>query len=351
MKALNTVGRILNFSVTAMTGILCCVDVPDVERRRTPVRKAWRSHDGIPKQKRKETGGIMKLRGGHKLRHASMALLLGLLVGGVATPAQADPSAKVNLDPIPNRVMTWNTNGQGYGSTELIVDQVRRFRPQIIAFQESCMEEVDRARVRLARDYGLEYNFREGLKTDLLWTNCGYGLGTAVLVAKGLPIRAHNRKGYSQDEGFRESRGMQSFTTRIDGQWVRVFNTHLSTSGRPGLRRLQIRELTNATQPHPRAMILGDFNTRPWDERMNPIWTANFKDVDPFCTKDKDETRCNSTLWKVNAKYDYILHRGLNSRHCRLHTRTDDHRIVISDVTGGPGSSAPCTVTGRPSPP
>ncbi|MFG1649931.1 endonuclease/exonuclease/phosphatase family protein [Micromonospora sp. NPDC049275] len=276
-------------------------------------------------------------------RRAITAGLVGLLtVAGLAAPAlaAAPPSS---LAAIPNRFMTWNTNGQGLGTPESLVEQVRRFRPQVVALQESCLDEVSEA-VRQLRQIGLEYSYRSGLSA--LNPGCASRLGTAILYAKGTVVRAHNRKGYSEDEGWLEARGIQSFSTKIDGQWVRVFNTHLSAPGYEDLRRLQARELSVATRPYRRALVLGDFNTRPWiTSVMTPIWRAGFSDVDPYCRSTRD-ARCNRTLPETrDAKFDYILHRGINSRQCLLYTPTRDHRIVISDVTLAEGPRPVCSVT------
>ncbi|WP_159042767.1 endonuclease/exonuclease/phosphatase family protein [Streptomyces curacoi] len=272
------------------------------------------------------------------------AWLIALLaVMGLVTPTHAEPAADEAMKPIPNRFMTWNTNGQGLGTPESIMEQVRRFRPQVVAFQESCQDEVIEAVNRL-RQEGLEYRYRRGFSAVHL--GCEAGLGTGIIFAEGTSVRAHNRKGYSEDEGWLEARGIQSFTTRIDGQWVRVFNTHLSAPGHERLRQLQARELADVTRPHPRALVLGDLNTRPWIAKvMEPIWSAGFKDVDQFCGPVADR-RCNKTLPKTDdAKFDYILHRRVNSGGCRLHTPTEDHRIVISDVTLADVPRPVCTVT------
>ncbi|RFS81287.1 endonuclease/exonuclease/phosphatase family protein [Actinomadura spongiicola] len=271
--------------------------------------------------------------------------LAGLLATvGLATPSYATAAAENAFAPVPDRFMTWNTNGQGLGTSESVAEQIKSFRPQIAALQESCLNEVQEA-VRQLNEAGLKYRYRSGLAA--LNAGCPGRLGTAIVYAEGTQIRAHNRKGYSEDEGWLEARGMQSFTTRVAGQSVRVFNTHLSAPGHERLRRLQVRELVNATRPHRRAMILGDLNTRPWVSNvMSPIWDAGFRDVDPFCGRVLD-SRCNRTLPDTrDAKFDYILLRGgLNFSNCRLHTPTRDHRIVISELTLSQGPRPSCVVT------
>ncbi|SCF56522.1 endonuclease/exonuclease/phosphatase family protein [Streptomyces sp. Ncost-T10-10d] len=282
---------------------------------------------------------------------ATKVWLIGSMavVAGLVTPAYAGPAAEEPLKPIPNRFMTWNTNGQDLGTPKAIAEQIKHFLPQVAALQESCLNEVREA-VRQLNEAGLRYEYRSGLAA--LNGGCPGRLGTAIVYAKGTTVRAHNKKGYSDDEGWLEARGMQSFTTKLDGQWVRVFNTHLSAPGHEELRKLQAGELAAATRPHPRALILGDLNTRPHVTKvMDPIWQAGFKDVDQFCGPAKDP-RCTKTLpltgpprTREESKYDYILGRGVNFRSCRLHTPTDDHRIVISDLTVADVRRPVCTVT------
>ncbi|MFB7496542.1 hypothetical protein ACFC09_17955 [Streptomyces sp. NPDC056161] len=90
---------------------------------------------------------------------------------------------------------------------------------------------------------------------------------------------------------------------------------------------------------------------RPCERRLGPIWRARIKDVDQFCGSVKD-VRCTKTLAKTGpgfpteaAKFDYILGRGVNFRSCRLHTPTEDHRIVVSDLTTADVPPPVCTVT------
>lgn len=290
-------------------------------------------------------GGRVKSRRRSAVRHATLWLLLGLLAGGLAAPAQAEPATKVDLDPIANRLMTWNTGGQ---SQSAIVEQVSNFRPQIVALQETCWESALAARRWLERSYDLEYQILFGFSGPSV--HCTSRQGTAFLVAEGLPVRNVNRKGYSEDEGPLEARGIHSFSTRIDGRWFRIFNTHLSAPWEEPLRIKQARELAAKVQPYRRAILLGDLNTRPWHTHvLDPVWRLGLGDVDPFCVPGAEgdaRKLCNKTLPKtVDSKYDYILHRGINSRHCRLHTPTDDHRVVISDVTRAQGPRPACTVT------
>ncbi|MDG4859637.1 hypothetical protein P8605_16010 [Streptomyces sp. T-3] len=212
------------------------------------------------------------------------------------------------------------------------------------------MDEV-RDAVRQLNSDGLQYRWRVGLHAFA--PGCASSrAGTAIIYAKDTTVRGHNLKGYREDEGPLEARGMQSFSTFIDGEWLRVINTHLSTPKHPDLREEQVEQLVAATRWHNRVLVLGDLNTRPHvTEVMGPIWNAGFKDVDPFCGPVEDSL-CTKTLPRTGpnfptaaAKFDYILGRGVNFRSCRLHTPTDDHRIVVSDLTVAHAPRPVCTVT------
>ncbi|MFK4272450.1 endonuclease/exonuclease/phosphatase family protein [Streptomyces milbemycinicus] len=268
--------------------------------------------------------------------------MIGLLaVVGVVTPAYAEPEAEESLAYVPNRVMSWNSGGEEEGTPQLIVQQVRSFRPQLVALQESCQNEVREA-VRQLKEVGLEYVHVRGLSAQN--AKCPGPLGTAILYAKGTPMVRHSRKEYTVDEGWSEKRGYQTFSTKIAGRWVQVFNTHLSAPAYPDLRRQQILELTWLTQLDSQKLVFGDFNAQPWYYEMGPIWRDRLVDVDKYCKMVYDR-RCNGTQVGSGKKFDYILHHGVGSRNCLLHTVNLDHRVVISDVTAAPGRRRPCTVT------
>ncbi|MGW7688374.1 hypothetical protein ACWGMA_05685 [Streptomyces asiaticus] len=60
-------------------------------------------------------------------------------------PAQAKPAVDASATVIPNRVMSWNSNGEELSTPQDIVDHVKRFRPQLVLLQESCRNEVHKA--------------------------------------------------------------------------------------------------------------------------------------------------------------------------------------------------------------
>lgn len=270
-------------------------------------------------------------------------------LGAMTAPAQAAPGQTVTTPAVSrvavveNRVMSWNSNGQNLGTPELLVEQISRFKPQVVALQESCRTEVRMAVSRL-RQQGLEYEVKFGPGTFHIACDGWTKNGQAVLYAKGTPVRDFRQGYYSDDEGPFESRGYMAFTTRLANRWVRVFNTQLSWGAYRDERKTQIKELLHAAQPYSQSLLAGDFNAQPQYSEMQPIWHSKLSDVDPFCGGTYDP-RCNGTHVKTGKKFDYILHRGVGSRNCLLHSVNEDHRVVVSDVTTAAGPRAACTVT------
>ncbi|WP_196943303.1 endonuclease/exonuclease/phosphatase family protein [Streptomyces sclerotialus] len=277
--------------------------------------------------------------GGLAVKAASTALLA--LIGTATLPATQASAAVV-----PDRVMTWNSNGQKLGTPESLAQQVRIFQPQVVALQESCATEVRKA-VKLLNQQGFDYKFKIGPGTNNIGCDGWSVNGQAIIYAKGTPIQGYREVPFADDEGPWESRAYTTFTTRLAGQRVQVINTHLSAGGHREERRSQIKELLGAAKQHSRTLILGDFNAQPGYGEMPPIWDAKFTDVDPFCKKEtgrpKDD-RCNGTHVKTGKKFDYILHRGVNSKKCTLRSVTEDHRVVVSDITMAAGPRVPCSV-------
>ncbi|MEU0009476.1 endonuclease/exonuclease/phosphatase family protein [Streptomyces sp. NPDC006314] len=270
-------------------------------------------------------------------------------LGAMTAPAQAAPEQTVTTPVVSraavvkDRVMSWNSNGQNLGTPELLVEQISRYKPQVVTLQESCRTEVREAVRRLKRQ-GLEYQIKFGPGTINVACDGWTRNGQAVLYAKGTPARDFDQEYYSDDEGPLEARGYMAFTTRLANRWVRVFNTQLSWGAYRDERKTQIKELLHAAQPYSQLLLAGDFNAQPQYSEMQPIWHARLSDVDPFCGGTYD-SRCNSTHVKSDKKFDYILHRGVGSRNCLLHSVNEDHRVVVSDVSTAAGPWAACTVT------
>lgn len=280
---------------------------------------------------------------------AAKGALALLMTAGLMTPANAQgtgagakaaPETAAKAAVIKDRVMTWNSHGQDLLSGPgLLRDQIRKFRPQIVLLQESCLGEVRQAVWQL-ETYGLHYQYKPGT-ANYHWL-CGGDNGQAVLVAKGTPLSNYKTVRYSKDDG--EKRGYSKFTTKLAGRTVQVFNTHLNSAEGAATRPEQVNDLIAAARPYRRTLLGGDFNTQPWDSAMGPIWEERpaYRDVDPYCGKNQHQW-CNGTQEGSGKKFDYLLHQGINSRACYLrNTRNEDHRVVISDVTASAPSTATC---------
>lgn len=280
---------------------------------------------------------------------AAKAGLALLMIAGLMTPAYAqgagtgtkpapEPTARAAV--VKDRVMTWNSHGQEiFSGPGLLRDQILKFRPQIVLLQESCLGEVRQAVWQLER-YGLQYQYMPGTGNYHLLR--GGDNGQAVLVAKGTPLSNYKTVPYSKNDG--EKRGYSTFTTRLAGRTVQVFNTHLNSHKGAATRPEQIKDLIAAARPYQRTLLGGDFNTQPWYTDIRPVWEQRpaYRDVDPYCGKSWHQ-RCNGTQERVGKKFDYLLHQGINSRACYLrNTRNEDHRVVVSDVTASAPSTATC---------
>ncbi|MFH9071141.1 endonuclease/exonuclease/phosphatase family protein [Streptomyces alboflavus] len=291
---------------------------------------------------------------GRAVLAANAGLIALLATAGAVTPAQAGSArtdsgkaaSEASTRVVPNRIMSWNSNGQKLGTPEDLARHIKRFKPRVVVLQESCRTEVRKA-VRLLKADGMEYAFRHGPGANNPGCEGVSPVGNSVLYAKGTPFQGYRHKEYRHDE-WGEKRSYQTFTTRLAGQRVQVFNTHLSNGGsQSGLRVEQIKELLGAARGHGRVVIGGDLNAQPSFKEMRPIWDAPFQDVDPFCRWNggNPDLKCNPTLVNehVKLKFDYILHRGINSRNCMLGPVNGDHRVLISDVTTAAGPRVPCS--------
>jgi endonuclease/exonuclease/phosphatase family metal-dependent hydrolase len=281
---------------------------------------------------------------------AAQAALALLMTAGLMTPAYAhgtgpaappapEPAAKATI--IKDRVMTWNSNGQAITSgPNLLRQQIKKFRPEIVLLQESCMPEVQLAAWALRTYDGLDYQFRRGT-TNFHWL-CGGQNGQAVLVAKGTPLRGYKTIPYEDKDN--EDRGYSRFTTKLAGRTVQVFNTHLNSAAGASTRDDQVRDLIDAARPYQRTLLGGDFNAQPWEDAMKPVWKQRpaYRDVDPNCGP-VNTGQCNGTHENVGKKFDYLLHQGIYARACSLgNLGREDHRVVVSDVTASVPAKPHC---------
>lgn len=63
------------------------------------------------------------------------------------------------------------------------------------------------------------------------------------------------------------------------GQSVRVFNTHIAVNPET-LRAKQIKELAEATQNYPSAIVMGDLNSVPEGQELQSLIQKGFIEVD-----------------------------------------------------------------------
>ncbi|MEV6128858.1 endonuclease/exonuclease/phosphatase family protein [Streptomyces violaceusniger] len=214
--------------------------------------------------------------------------IMGLITPAHANPAsettaQAKPADETTATVIPNRVMSWNSNGQKLSTPQDIVNHIKRYRPQLVLLQESCRNEVHKA-VQMLKQAGLQYDHQPGpASTNFACGGWGNPLGQSILYAKGTPLQRYREVEYSDDEGPFEYRAYATFTTRLAGQRVQVFNTQLSWGPYHVERGKQVMELASATRRYGPTLVAGDLNAQPSDKEMRPLWQAGLSDVDPFC--------------------------------------------------------------------
>ncbi|GHE97457.1 hypothetical protein GCM10018772_22100 [Streptomyces fumanus] len=289
------------------------------------------------------------------------------MTAGVMTPAFAAQEegrgslATQAVSVKKNRIMSWNSNGQLNGTTQRLVDQIVRFKPQIVLLQESCRNEVNEAAAILKRqplhlEYEVFHSDWPDLGDPVHDPACTGQLEQAILVAKGTKIDVAPETALYREADGLERRKFMMFQTRLAGKKVRIFNTQLSDGADADLRHSQLLQLSELVPGTPNSIIAGDLNAQPWTApkppqmplyywEMAPVWANGFRDADPYCGQSYDR-RCNGTQVGVGKKFDYLLSRGaVKTKQCWLgNTPNNDHRVVVSDVTAGPASRKPCKV-------
>ncbi|TDD55660.1 endonuclease/exonuclease/phosphatase family protein [Saccharopolyspora elongata] len=295
-----------------------------------------------------------------KARLAMVAVATSALsmvaLSGVA-PAAESAGGKINK----YRVMTWNSHGQDWSNPEMIAGVIKELKPQVIALQETCLNDVAEAQ-KILKSQKLAYYISYGPNVPNY--ACGHGpLNHGMAILSAAEVTEERNVEYPYDEGPTEKRGYQMLTTTIADKKVRVFNTHLTASEKGGtddwLRNDQAKRLAREAGRHDRALVLGDFNAEPWsaygkNRPMRHMFNAGFKDADRDCrpakrkaeeapsnhhTSAEPDGACLATLVNNEAnppairKFDYILLRGLTNKNIQLHTsHPTDHRIFVTDV-------------------
>ncbi|MEV6960269.1 endonuclease/exonuclease/phosphatase family protein [Streptomyces sp. NPDC051207] len=234
-------------------------------------------------------------------------------------------------DAVPNRVMTWNLcNPCDVSNVDRAAD-IATFAPQVIGLQEACVRDVERIRDHLENLHGLVYHVAYGTVLQH-WGRCGGApwnpgaYGQAILSAAPMtdPVSVEYPDGGSEDRGY------LAVTTTVDGQSVRVFNTHLAQRRQEAVRERQAGVLAAAVARHDRAIVVGDFNAVPDAPELTGMW-ALATDTDPRCAPTSTGACEPTTDWQ--SKFDYVFLRGFAPLRHRVHpTPSSDHHLVQADL-------------------
>lgn len=257
-------------------------------------------------------------------------VLLGPSAPSGALFARSLPAEAVR-DVVPNRVMTWNICNPCDTSNVHRAAEIATYAPQVIGLQEACVRDVERIRDYLENLHGLVYHVEYGTFLRS-WGRCGGApwspgaFGQAVLSAAPMT----DAVSVAYPDGGSEERGYMAVTTRVGGQSVRVFNTHLAHRRQEAVRADQAGVLAADVARHDRAIVLGDFNAVPEAPELARIW-ALATDTDPQCRPSPTGTCEPTTDWQ--SKFDYVFLRGfVPLEHRVLQTPYSDHHLLYTDL-------------------
>ncbi|MFI6638948.1 endonuclease/exonuclease/phosphatase family protein [Streptomyces sp. NPDC050504] len=269
---------------------------------------------------------------------ACVVLLGSSTQGGDPAPAPTKPlpteSARAA---VPNRVMTWNIcnpcNKEGVRNEDRAAD-IAALAPQVVGMQEACVRDVEEIRDRLRSRHGLVYHVEYGsvLRNrgrcgGMPWSPGAFG--QAILSAAPMKDRVN----VEYPDGGSEDRGYLAVTTTVDGESVRVFNTHFAQRRQEAVRAKQAGVLAAEVARHDRAIVIGDFNAVPEAYELGRMW-AVAKDADPRCRPSGDGACRVTTDWQ--SKYDYVFLRGVTPRKSQVRpSDNSDHHMFYADLTVG----------------
>ncbi|UOB15202.1 endonuclease/exonuclease/phosphatase family protein [Streptomyces sp. HP-A2021] len=271
---------------------------------------------------------------GMRLLAGAMTVACMVLVGPSApSGALSGRSLPVTAvrEAVPNRVMTWNICNPCNVSNAGRAAEIATYAPQVIGLQEACVRDVERIREYLESLHGLVYHVEYGTVLQD-WSRCGGvpwspgAFGQAVLSAAPMT----DRVSVEYPDGGSEDRGYMAVTTTVDGQRVRVFNTHLAQRRQEEVRADQVGVLAAEVARYDRAVVLGDFNAVPDAPELAPMWELA-ADTDPGCRPSPAGTCEPTTDWQ--SKFDYVFPRGMAPlEHGVRPTSYSDHHLVHADL-------------------
>ena len=321
-----------------------------------------------------------------------LSTTLTLLIAAALIPissAQAQPVADF-------RVMTWNVKTELFGPHDW-AKVIKDLRPDILGLQEICASEGPQL-ISALKGYGLTYfaaagPVRQGPVRGGYYKGCervnlpnlpnlpdlpgrlpdlpdlpnlpaiGGGPYGQVILSR-FPIHdtktvLYPRTGVGFPGSGRllgdEQRGYMAATVDLpNGKSARVFNTHITVSGRSqdsdadkavrvGWQTQQLKILSDAASAQPMSFVMGDFNVQPGSSALKSLSSAQgFVEVDPsnMATSHNVASKPNSP---ADAKNDYIYMRGFRTvRPAETYwVPSSDHRPLLANVvlsTTQPGS-------------
>lgn len=234
-------------------------------------------------------------------------------------------------DVVPNRVMTWNIcNPCDAGDADRAA-AIAAYAPQVIGMQEACVRDVEAIREHLKNLHGLVYHVEYG-SVLRKWGRCGGApwspgaFGQAILSAAPMT----DAVSVEYPDGGSEDRGYMAVTTTVDGEPVRIFNTHLAQRRQETVRAEQVRVLAAAAARHERAVLIGDFNAVPDAPELTPVQQLAVE-ADSRCRPPATGDCEPTTDWRL--RFDYVFLRGITALGHRVQPSPySDHHIVYADL-------------------